>query len=70
MFWKRKKSADHQVKRKTSVSGTAVKKTGGSEYPFYNREEREENREWKQQDQIICIKNWEFQKRYTTSGRR
>lgn len=37
---------------------------------FINREEREENREWKQQDQIICIKNWEFQKRYTTSGRR
>lgn len=70
MFWKREESYDRQVKINRLLPVGLLRRQEDQSIRFINREEREENREWKQQDQIICIKNWEFQKRYTTSGRR
>lgn len=70
MFWKREESYDRQVKINHLLPVGLLRRQEDQSIRFTNREEREENREWKQQDQIICIKNWEFQKRYTTSGRR
>lgn len=70
MLWKREESYDRQVKINHLLPVGLLRRQENQSIRFINREEREENREWKQQDQIICIKNWEFQKRYTTSGRR
>ena len=70
MLWKREESYDRQVKINHLLPVGLLRRQEDQSIRFINREEREENREWKQQDQIICIKNWEFQKRYTTSGRR
>lgn len=70
MLWKREESYDRQVTINHLLPVRLLRKQENQSIRFINREEREENREWKQQDQIICIKNWEFQKRYTTSGRR